>query len=288
MMARRESSGFKGRVTHVYLLLFYALAVYRWFGGLWMYQLQPFLFKTRQDIFTWVFMQTRIHLWLVGPSAFWHWVLFDALFYSAPLVYYLLARRAEYGVAGSAQRWAIVGAIYLLVVQWTYIQCYTLFGVPSIEGFVGYMLFPILFLGLKESTFTYLWEALRYFFLFFFASAGCWKIVQGGVFNLHQMSAILRNQHLDLLTIHAGGTYEHFIGWLIIHPVISYGLYLCGTLAELSFLVGFFTRKWDRVLGLTFIVFLVLDKFLMGIDYMDSLLLGLTLFIPGRRLRKGP
>jgi hypothetical protein len=267
------------------LLLFYALAAYRWVGGLWMYQLQPFIFKTRQDIFTWVFMQSRIHLWLAGPTAYWRWVMFDGLFYSAPLVYYVLARGAESRARGSAGRGVVItGAIYLLVVQWTYIQCYTLFGVPSIEGFVGYMLFPILFLSSGESTFTYLWEGLRYFFLFIFASAGCWKIVQGGIFHLYQMSAVLQHQHADLLALPGDGAYKDFIQWLINYPVVSYGLYGCATLAELSFLIGFFTRKWDRVLGLIFIVFLILDKFLMGIDYMDSLLLVLTLFIPMQKV----
>jgi hypothetical protein len=271
--------GLRSRVVKAYLLLFYALAVYRWVNGLWMYQLQPFLFKTRQDIFTWVFMQTRLHLWLAGPSAYGRWIFFDLLFYSAPLVYYLVFRRW----ASDSTRWGIAGAIYLLLVQWTYIQCYTLFGTPSIEGLVGYMLLPIAFLSSRESTFDLLWEGLRYFFLFFFASAGCWKLVQGGIYHLDQMSAILQNQHLERLTAVSGPSgdwYGQVIRWLVNHPLVSYGLYGCVTLAELSFLVGFFTRKWDKWLGLIFVLFLLLDKWVMGIDYMDMLVLALTLWIP--------
>lgn len=277
--------GLRTRVLRAYLMLFYALAIYRWVNGLWMYQLQPFLFKTRQDIFTWVFMQTRLHLWLAAPSAYGRWILFDVLFYSAPLVYYLLSRRSISNATSEAASWGIAGTIYLLLVQWTYIQCYTLFGVPSIEGLVGYMLLPIVFLSSRESTFALLWEGLRYFFLFFFASAGCWKLVQGGVFHLGQMSAILQNQHLERLTLPsgpAGDWYGHLIWWLVNHPLVSYGLYGCATVAELSFLVGFFTRKWDKWLGLIFIVFLILDKFLMGIDYMDMLVLALTLWVSPR------
>lgn len=236
-----------------------------------MYQTQPLFFYVRQDLFTWVFMQTRIHLWLLGHPA--RWILADVLFYTAPLCYYLGYR------LGPRYSWITAG--YLLTIHWCYIQCYTLYPAgPSIQGFIGWLLFPILLLSTGEETFAFLWKGLRYFFLFFFASAGIWKFVQGGIFNGMQMSAILAAQHVDLLASSPESLQAHVFTWLINHPAVSYGLYAGAAALELSFITGFFTRRYDRVLAGVFVVFLLADYLLMHIDYSDTLPLLLTLLIP--------
>ncbi|TDW95971.1 hypothetical protein [Dinghuibacter silviterrae] len=264
----------KHTVVLGYLLLFYILMLYKWKSGLWLFQLQPLFFRTRPDLFTWVFMQTRLHLWLLDHPA--RWILADTLFYTAPLFYYITYRWAP--------RYSWGAALYLLAVHWCYIQCYTLypFGL-SIEGFVGWLLFPIVFLPTRDKTFVFLWEGLRYFFLFFFASAGIWKLMQGGIFNGMQMSAILLDQHKDLLYNSPGAPQACFFRGLIGHPALSYALYAGATLMELSFITGFFTRRYDRVLAGIFAVFVLADVLLMRIDYTETLPLILTLLLSTKK-----
>lgn len=55
----------RGRIIRNYVILFYILAAYKWITGMWLYQHDPFIFRTRFDGVTWLFMQTRIHQYLL-------------------------------------------------------------------------------------------------------------------------------------------------------------------------------------------------------------------------------
>ena len=243
-----------------YSIIFYVLMIYKWLNGMFLYQFRPAFFFTRDDMFTWLFMRTGIHEWLLNNRG--GCILFDVFFYSAPL--YLLATVND-------KKWSLAAAIWMLVVNWTYIQCYTLYPTTSIEGHVPWLLFPFLFLFRNEKTFSLLVEALRYFFLFMMASAGLWKFLQGGIFHLDQMSGVLLEQHKDLITNSPGYWQTSLILYLIRHETISYLLYVLACLVELSFIVGFVTKKYDRYLLLAFVIFLMMDYLIMRIAYFEWL-----------------
>ena len=77
------------------------------------------------------------------------------------------------------------------------------------------------------------------------------------------------------------------ISYVIDHARLGYLLYLLATLVELSFIVGFFTRKYDKILALLFLLFLVMDHLLMRITYYEVLPLLLTLYIRPPKLMAG-
>jgi len=264
-------STYKYQIIAGYCIIFYVLMVYKWLNGMFLYQMQPAFFYTRSDLFTWLFMTTGIHKWLLGNES--GWMVFDGIFYMAPLCFYF--------VCDKLNAFAKPAAIGLLLINWIYIQCYTLYPTNSIEGHLAWLLFPIAFIPRNEKTFALLFNGLRYFFLFFFASAGVWKFVQGGVFSTQQMSSILLVQHKELLVATPQHWYALFIGWLINHHWISYGLYLIATVIELSFIVGFFTKRYDRLLLFGFLIFLLFDHFIMRIPYYE-----ITPFLLALRYRK--
>jgi hypothetical protein len=235
-----------------------------------LFQLQPAFFYTREDIFTWVFMQTGLHTWLLNnkPGC----ILFDVLFYIMPAIYLLHYR--------TNKSTAHITAICMLLINWVYVQCYTLYPSNSIEGHLAWLLFPLVFMVKKDDTFKVLFEGLRYFFLFFFASAGLWKLRQGGAFNHLEMSGVLLYQHAQLLTSSPGYWQSRLITWLVQHPWLSYGLYLFATAIELFFITGFFTKRFDKLLVILFILFLIMDYLFMRIPYFEVLPLLLTL-VPG-------
>lgn len=244
--------------------------LYRLYNGMFLYQLQPAFTYTRQDAFTWLFMQTGLHQWLLNNRA--GCLLFDILFVTAPAVYWLHYRYAT--------RTCLISAIWMVLVNWVYVQCYTLYPINSIEGHIAWLMFPLVFLAQKEKTFNVLFNGLRYFFLYFFASAGLWKLRQHGVFNQEQMSGILLFQHNQLLTNSPGYWQSRFILWLIQHPLAGYLLYVVATVMELAFVIGFFTKRWDKLLAALFIAFLLADFIVMRIPYFEALPLLLTLY-PG-------
>jgi len=214
-----------------------------------------------------MFMQTGIHQWLLNNPG--RWILSDALFYFMPLLYLFIYKRVS--------KLASAVAILMLLVNWFYVQCYTLYPSNSIEGHIAWLFFPIVFIPQDKKTFLFLFEGLRYFFLFFFVSAALWKLAQGGLSSILQMSGVLLYQHKELLTSSPGYWQSDFLLWLIRRPQLSYLLYLSAALLELSFIVGFFTKKYDRLLLAFLVIFLVTDHLIMRITYYEIAPLALTL-----------
>lgn len=206
-------------------------------------------------------MKTGIHQWLIDNPA--GWAGLDTLFYALPLIYFLSHNVFRTG--------SFIIAVLMLAVNWTYVQCYTLYPTSSIEAYTAWLLFPVVFLAADAKTFRLLTEGLRYFFLFFFVSAGIWKIVNGAVFNPEQMSGVLLFQHADLLSNSPGYWQTNMISWLVHHERTGYILYILATLLELLFVAGFFTRKYDHLLIIATIVFLVFDHLVMRIPYYEIL-----------------
>lgn len=212
-------------------------------------------------------MQSGIHRGLLNNRG--GWILFDILFYSTPLLYL--------GTYKYVSKLASAVAVIMLLVNWFYVQCYTLYPSNSIEGHIAWLFFPIVFIPEDKKTFILLFDGLRYFFLFFFVSATVWKVAQGGLFSISQMSGILLYQHKELLTSSPGYWQSNFLLWLIQRPQLSYLLYLFAALLELSFIIGFFTRKYDRLLLVLLVIFLVMDHLIMRITYYEIAPLALTL-----------
>lgn len=244
-------------ILQAYITIFYVLMVYKFFMGMFLYQFTPVYFFANDNIINWILINTGF-LQIVGANKMVA-IALDALYYTAPLLLYALYR---------FKKIAFIVAMYMLLVNWLYVHVYTSFITNSIEAHTAWLLFPVLFLT-NDKKWIITEEALRYFFLFFFASAGIWKIIQGGIFNTHQMSNILFTQHKELLLLTPNSWYATCVQWLIQHNLISYSLYAVATVAELVFIVGFFTKKFDTYLIGIFILFLIFDHFLMRIPYYD-------------------
>lgn len=247
--------------------------MYKFINGMWLFQFQPSIFLNRFDGFTWLFMQTGIHQWLLGNKE--GWFLFDTAFYALPLIYFLANNVLKTG--------STLVAVVMLLVNWVYVQCYTLYPTNSIEAHTAWLLFPLVFIAGNPATFRLLLGGLRYFFLYFFASAGIWKLASGALFHPEQMSGVLLFQHADLLLTSPGYWQTEMIQWLIDHPGLGQFLYVFTTLLELSFIIGFFTRRYDRWLILAFLLFLVADHVVMRIPYYEVLpyLITLSPKLPG-------
>jgi hypothetical protein len=247
------------KLISFWILLFYLLAFCKWANGQWLYQHEPFMFTTRFDGTTWLFMQTGIHKAVLSHN-FLVWT-FDILFYAFPIAYFLVFRKKPQSATKLAWVW--------LGFNWMYVQCYTLYPTNSIEAHTAWLLFPLLFCCSGMRSFYFVMHGLRYFFLYFFLSAGIWKLANGGAFMPAQMSAILIDQHKDFLVTSPGYWQTSFIYALINMPVTSFILYWIGMLIELSFVVGFFTRRYDRALIVLFVLFLLFDYLIMRISYIE-------------------
>ena len=256
--------------TRYFILIFYMLAIYKWISGMFLYQLQPILFRTPFDGTSWLLMQTGIHQWLLNNKM--GCILFDIIFYISPLAYWWVCEKKQIISP-------LAFGIFWTIFNWIYILCYVLFPSTSIEGRLAGLLLPILFAvrTRRTASFYYILHGIRYCFLFFFVSAGLWKLRTGAIFNIDQMSGILLMQHKEFLVASPQHWYSAFIYWIIRNHYIGYFLYLASTILELIFSIGFFTKKYDRQLFILFILFLIMDFIVMRINYFEVLPLALPL-----------
>lgn len=251
----KNRSGF----TTLWLLLFYGLALYKWMQGQWLYQVDPVFFFPRPDGITWLFMETGFHKILIRfPFLF---RVMDLFFYGFPLFFAW--------VRWIAPKRTLVVALIWLIINWVYVQAYCLFPTNSIEAHIAWLFFPLLFATKSLNGFYLMMHGLRYYFLFFFFSAGIWKLVAGGAFEPLQMSGILLEQHKDWL-LYAGDYWQaKLIRQLIEWPLAGFVLYWISLLIELSFGIGFITKKLDKLLIVFFIGFLAFDYLIMRIPYFE-------------------
>lgn len=84
-------------------------------------------------------------------------------------------------------------------------------------------------------------------------------------------------QHKEFLVTSAGSLHADLLYGLINHPSISFAIYWMGILVESVFVIGFFTRRFDRWLAGLFLLFLLFDYLVMRIPYFEVMPFLLTL-----------
>ncbi len=239
-------------------------------------QVNPVFFVNRLDITRNILFLTNLQNLLL--QKFWLRQLFDVLYIVFPLLLCFSVIAEKKGTKLLAVFASIFSMVYgIFLASFTYI---------SLDMFVAWFFIPLVFYPSSEKGFYYVLHCLRFIFILLFLSAGLWKIRGGGIFNADQMSGILVMQHKQYLAANAGDWFTRFAIFLIEHKTISYGLYFLGTLAELIFVIGFFTRKYDRVLMLFFILFFVTDYFLMRINYSSWAVFAGLLYFSKYNLKK--
>ena len=115
------------------------------------------------------------------------------------------------------------------------------------------MIIPFLFSNPTNRKFAF--EGIRYFYIFFYLSSGIFKIINHGIFEPSMMTTTLKLQFIPYLL-------ESNLSWrttlnlfLIKHYIASYILFCTAVVLESFFIIGFFTKKWDYLLGILLICF---------------------------------
>ena len=227
------------------------------FNGLLFTQLKPVFFLNRLDLSLNLLFLTDIQHALINSNLLR--LFFDVSYYVLPLLLLVACitnNRAQYLLA-----------IVIVFFNLSYSLLLSSLSMLSMEGFVGWILVPLIFIPRSGKGFYYTLHCIRYIFLLNFFSAGFWKIRGGGFFNIEEMSAILLRQHAPYITELPGDWFTRCVYWLANHNTISYAFYCVATIAELLFVIGFFTKKYDKLLIAAFILFVVFNFALMRINY---------------------
>lgn len=242
----------------LYYLLCFSIC-YLWFiaNGLLFSAINPVFFQNKPDFTGNIFMLSNIQYALINNN--WLRILWDAGYLILP---FLLVYAVYYSKKGQVVL-AITTAVFAIV----YNYFFSMMSFVSIEVFVAWMFVPLVFAAPGIKGFYFATHCIRILFLLFFFTTALWKIRSGGVFNPDQMSAILFKQHLPILVDGYDYWFSRFISFLISHQKFTYALYLLTVVIEFVFVIGFFTRKYDRILIFLFGIFVLFDYFLMEINY---------------------
>jgi hypothetical protein len=203
------------------------------------------------------------HIPQVLTSSFAISLSFDVMLFILPVLFVVTLNRTY--------------ALAFIILLGIYFFTYNLVTGHHYHGLIGVVLIAVPFMTKKETRFNLLWEAVRYYWLYVFVSAALWKITRGSVFYTEQLSDILKAQQLDLLLQQPDSFRAHIVSYLIANPPVSHWVLVVNVLVQLSFIVGFVTKKYDVVLFVLAIVFCIANYFVMSIVSTELLILNLTL-----------
>lgn len=242
------------QITKMVSLFLLVVWLWRWWQGLLLYQLQaaPFVSVEADNSF-WLFHASLIPFLAIHSVA---GLFFDFIWLFA----------AGWLTFRQYSKWV---GLALAAVFWSYFFIYNSVATHHEHTLVGLLFFTVLINIRQAENFVFCFVGLRYYAVFAMFSAGFWKLWRGSLFLPNQMSEILKRQHLEYLINYPDAVYSDFIIFLIQNPSISNWLWYAGWALELFFVVGFFTRKWDKILIFLFLAFFVMDYFLMNLCFIE-------------------
>lgn len=113
------------------------------------------------------------------------------------------------------------------------------------------------FCARRDSTFGLLWEGARYYACWVYGSTFILKLINGAMWQWDYGLMTMKEQIAEYVFLNPGTNLTALYTWLIQHPdLVNVGQKLV-FLAEGLFLIGFFTRRYDRLLiasGLTIFI----------------------------------
>jgi hypothetical protein len=240
-----------------------AIFAYRFLSNTLFSQLiQPVLIDPGIDSTFWLFH------WLGIPHAVTHSVigsaLLDLLLFLLPVMAIMIPQRRYIAVA-----FTLLGTIYQITIS-TY-------SAHHYHSLVGVLLLSIPF-WFGSERFNIVWQAARYYLVFIFTSAAIWKLSRGGLFVYTDMSGILMAQHSQYLFDYPTSFLAQFWAYLICHPQLSQSLLIATFVLQLSYIGGFFTRRFDRFYIAVTILFFMANYAVMHIFSFELLVFCFTLW----------
>ncbi len=139
--------------------------------------------------------------------------------------------------------------------------------------FLGFLLIPIPFFTKKPPLFSLLMEGLRYYVVFIYFSAFLWKCVGLFFMNIEEGQAVM-SQALGFWLYERPHSFSTQIYTYLIHnPTLSYALILLGAASQACFGIGFFTKKYDKLLVLLAVSFHLLAYYFVDVPFFEFLVL---------------
>lgn len=238
--------------------------VYRFWGNTLFSNLaEPVLVYPSIDNIFWLFHWLNIPAFITQHQLIA--TVFDLLLFFLPILF----------IKGQNKWYAVA---YTMLIA-TYHIVFATYSAHHFHSLMGLIIISISFWTADKARHQRLWEGARYYFLFVMASAALWKICRGSAFQPDQMVNILKAQHAQYFAEHGQTGLVSFYQYLMQNTAVAQGFYWLAIVLELAFLVGFFTKKWDKLLLFFFFAFIITNYFVMGIFSFELSVFGILLWL---------
>ena len=165
---------------------------------------------------------------------------------------------------------SILFGLYVL-----FIYC---FPTLSIRKYLGLILIPIAFIFNSEKRYFKYLELMRFYVIFIFTSASLWKIIRGVAWDSSHMQLSLKAQHIDNFVNWPDHYITKILTFFIDNPTFCSVLMLAAVITQFTFAIGFFTKKYDKLLAVLLLIFILTDYLVMRIEYWEFIVF-LPLFL---------
>ncbi|MBK0383044.1 hypothetical protein I5M32_08740 [Pedobacter sp. SD-b] len=161
-----------------------------------------------------------------------------------------------------------------------WIYQFSYYSIVAYQHFDIGILFPCLpFIFKDNMKFSISFNFGRYFFCGLYFLAGILKIFNGGVFNVYQMRDSILMTCLDFMYFNPNSFKTEIMSFFIQNYILGYFLYLGACILEISFILGFFGKKYDLYLFILFLVFHFSNYLLLDIPFTNHCII-LTFLLP--------
>jgi len=263
----------KRRLTRWVFGWLFLVLLYQWSADLMISQLEsPVLLRVDLDLTYWF-----VHLTGIGEllrSSYKAALSFDLLLMIFCITAVVFPKRIIFPILAGV--FFLVYCVLLNSYQcWHYHNLITLI----------LLVIPFCFRSLK--TFSLLFAGLRYAVAYIYASAAIWKLFRGSVFNEGQMKWLIEHNYVDRLAVqgYEMNFLENMMFQLSNYSTLSSIALIIGVAMELSFLVAFFTRKFDRYLIIIGVVFHLITAVLVDVSFLQLWIL-FVVFLPFEKIFK--
>jgi len=225
--------------------------------------LAPPLFAAELDMTYWIYKTMRIPDLIVNNRA--GAIIFDCLLFSTGILSFLYPLQ---------RKWIIPFSVLLFF----YVITFCGFATHHLGQVFGYMVVLLPFWVADNYKFSLAWEGMRYLTCLVYTLAFAWKIFLGNSFYfLQQGAGSFKANLVDYIYLNPDNLLTHFYEWWLRHEWLLNAGDKLVIILEGVMVIGFFTRKHDKVLIWIPVFIHVATYFFSDVFFIELLVIDLSL-----------
>lgn len=230
--------------------------------------LAPPLFHLQLDISYWLYKLSGIPSLIIYNKT--GAILFDLLMFGTGLLSLIFPLQ---------RKWLIPFSVFLFI----YAISFNTFVMHHTHSNAGLMIVLFPFWFADNTRFFLLWQGIRYYTCFLYFTSFAWKLVKGSFFNWQQGIGTFKVNMAEYIYHNPDNVLSGFYRYCIRHDWLLNAGNIILALMEGMMIIGFFTKKMDRLLFWIPVTIHVVTYFFSDVLFFELLVLDFSL-LSGKKI----